>query len=115
MPSLFTGKCLFTGERNHADRLADQKYMKFTDAGKAADWIMSRRNREHGFAHFQEAMEAAGNPQNTLHAIHVAGTNGKGSTTNYISDMLIACGYQVGTFTSPHLVEHRDRIKINQE
>ncbi|MBR2668258.1 MAG: bifunctional folylpolyglutamate synthase/dihydrofolate synthase [Solobacterium sp.] len=89
--------------------------MRFNTVLEAEEWIMSRRNREHGFAHFQEAMEAAGNPQNTLHAIHVAGTNGKGSTTNYISDMLIACGYQVGTFTSPHLVEHRDRIKINQE
>ena len=87
--------------------------MKFTDAGKAADWIMSRRSREHGFAHFQQAMKLVGDPQDSFRSVHIAGTNGKGSVTNYIAHLLMSQGYKVGMFTSPHLVEHRDRIRIN--
>ncbi|MBQ6452485.1 MAG: bifunctional folylpolyglutamate synthase/dihydrofolate synthase [Solobacterium sp.] len=74
---------------------------------------MSRRNREHGFAHFQQAMKLVGDPQDSFRSVHIAGTNGKGSVTNYIAHLLMSRGYKVGMFTSPHLVEHRDRIRIN--
>lgn len=56
-----------------------------------------------------------GNPEAGLKFIHVAGTNGKGSVCTYISNMLIKCGKNVGTFTSPHLVKENERIRINGE
>ncbi len=57
--------------------------------------------------------DAIGNPQKMLKCIHVAGTNGKGSVTHIISSILQAQGYTVGTFTSPHYIDFRERIKIN--
>ena len=58
-------------------------------------------------------MKLAGNPQNRLDFIHVAGTNGKGSTVEYISNVLIYSGYKVGQFTSPFVLHYTDRIRIN--
>ena len=74
---------------------------------------MSRRNLNHGLSPLQSTLESIGNPQNTYRCIHVAGTNGKGSTCNYLKDILVSQGYKVGMFTSPHLMTHRDRIRIN--
>jgi len=54
-----------------------------------------------------------GNPQNKLKCIHIAGTNGKGSVTHIISSILQSQGYRTGTFTSPHYIDFRERIKIN--
>ena len=45
--------------------------------------------------------------------IHIAGTNGKGSTVNYLRSILNAHGYKVGTFTSPYLISHNDRIRVD--
>jgi dihydrofolate synthase/folylpolyglutamate synthase len=59
--------------------------------------------------------EAFGNPHQQLKAIHVAGTNGKGSTAHSIAAVLQKAGYKVGLFTSPHLIDFRERIKINGE
>ncbi len=53
------------------------------------------------------------NPQDKYPCIHVAGTNGKGSTSHMISSILQAAGYKVGLYTSPHLKDFRERIKIN--
>ena len=53
------------------------------------------------------------NPQEKYPCIHVAGTNGKGSTSHMISSILQAAGYKVGLYTSPHLKDFRERIKIN--
>ncbi|MGO4771092.1 folylpolyglutamate synthase/dihydrofolate synthase family protein [Flavobacterium sp. W22_SRS_FK3] len=53
------------------------------------------------------------NPQNSLKCIHVAGTNGKGSTSHMLSSVLQEAGYKVGLYTSPHLKDFRERIKIN--
>ncbi|KAF2325818.1 bifunctional folylpolyglutamate synthase/dihydrofolate synthase [Flavobacterium nitrogenifigens] len=53
------------------------------------------------------------NPQNVLKCIHVAGTNGKGSTSHMLSSILQEAGYKVGLYTSPHLKDFRERIKIN--
>ena len=55
------------------------------------------------------------NPQNAFKCIHVAGTNGKGSTSHILSAIYQANGYKVGLYTSPHLVDFRERIKINGE
>ncbi|MBF0694922.1 MAG: bifunctional folylpolyglutamate synthase/dihydrofolate synthase [Flavobacterium sp.] len=54
-----------------------------------------------------------GNPERRLKAIHVAGTNGKGSTSHMLSSVLMQAGYKVGLFTSPHLKDYRERIRIN--
>jgi dihydrofolate synthase / folylpolyglutamate synthase len=56
-----------------------------------------------------------GNPENKIKTIHVAGTNGKGSTSSMISSILQEAGYKVGLYTSPHLKDFRERIKINGE
>ena len=58
-------------------------------------------------------MAQVGNPHLSLKAIHVAGTNGKGSTSHLIAAALQAAGYKVGLFTSPHLVSLTERIRIN--
>ncbi len=55
------------------------------------------------------------NPHKELKIIHVAGTNGKGSTASLISSILQSDGYKVGLYTSPHLVDFTERIKINQK
>jgi dihydrofolate synthase/folylpolyglutamate synthase len=54
-----------------------------------------------------------GNPENNLKFIHVAGTNGKGSTSHLLASVLQEAGYKVGLYTSPHLKDFRERIKIN--
>ena len=58
--------------------------------------------------------ELLGNPQNSFKIIHIAGTNGKGSTSNMIHDVLMASGYKVGLFISPYLEEFSERIQINK-
>nr|MDA8422316.1 bifunctional folylpolyglutamate synthase/dihydrofolate synthase [Nitrospiraceae bacterium] len=58
-------------------------------------------------------MELMGNPQEKFRTVHIAGTNGKGSTSACIASMLQAAGYRVGLYTSPHLVSFTERIKIN--
>lgn len=54
-----------------------------------------------------------GNPEKNLKCIHVAGTNGKGSTSHLLASVLHEAGYKTGLFTSPHLKDFRERIKIN--
>jgi dihydrofolate synthase/folylpolyglutamate synthase len=54
-----------------------------------------------------------GNPHEQFRSVHVAGTNGKGSTTAMIASMMQGCGYAVGLYTSPHLVDLRERIQVN--
>jgi len=57
--------------------------------------------------------EHLGNPERNVKCIHVAGTNGKGSTSSMIASVLQEAGYRVGLYTSPHLKDFRERIKIN--
>lgn len=56
-----------------------------------------------------------GNPQNKFKSIHVAGTNGKGSTSHMLAAVFQTAGYKTGLYTSPHLKDFRERIKINGE
>lgn len=56
---------------------------------------------------------AIDNPQNKFKSIHIAGTNGKGSTSHMLAAMLQQAGYKTGLYTSPHLKDFRERIKIN--
>lgn len=57
--------------------------------------------------------EALGNPQQQFKSVHVAGTNGKGSTSHMLASVLQTAGYKTGLYTSPHLVDFRERIKID--
>lgn len=59
--------------------------------------------------------EIYGNPHLKFKSVHVAGTNGKGSVAHAIASIFQACGYKTGLFTSPHLKDYRERIKINGE
>ena len=59
--------------------------------------------------------QALGNPQDKLRFIHLAGTNGKGSTAAFCESCLHASGYRVGLYTSPHLVSVRERIQIDRQ
>ena len=59
--------------------------------------------------------EVLGNPQKKFKSIHVAGTNGKGSTSHMLAATLQTAGYKTGLYTSPHLLDFRERIRINGE
>ncbi len=61
----------------------------------------------------EELMKKIGNPENKLKFIHIAGTNGKGSTLEFISNALIYSGYKTGQFTSPFIIHYEDRMRIN--
>ena len=61
----------------------------------------------------RKVLENLGNPQDSLKYIHVAGTNGKGSTCAMLDSILREAGYKVGLYTSPHIFEYTERIKIN--
>lgn len=58
-------------------------------------------------------LDALGNPEQNIKAIHIAGTNGKGSVSHVIASILQEAGYKIGLYTSPHLKDFRERIKIN--
>lgn len=57
--------------------------------------------------------KVTGNPENGLTCIHIAGTNGKGSTSHLLASIFMEAGYKVGLYTSPHLKDFRERITIN--
>ena len=61
----------------------------------------------------EKLLQALDNPHHSLKCIHIAGTNGKGSTSHITSSIVQSAGYKVGLFTSPHLVDFRERIKVN--
>ena len=66
-----------------------------------------------GLANTQALDEHFGHPHQAYATIHVAGTNGKGSVSHSIASLLQECGYRVGLYTSPHLVDFRERIRVN--
>ena len=66
-----------------------------------------------GLQNISEMCRRLDNPQRNYFTIHVAGTNGKGSTSHIIASVLQQAGYCVGLFTSPHLVDFRERIRVN--
>lgn len=68
-----------------------------------------------GLDNIGKLLELLGNPQDSLDIIHVAGTNGKGSTCSFISSILKEAGYKVGLYTSPYLETFTERIRVNGE
>lgn len=68
-----------------------------------------------GLEHITEFCRHMGNPQRNFFTIHVAGTNGKGSVSHIIASVLQQAGYHTGLYTSPHLQDFRERIKVDGE
>jgi dihydrofolate synthase/folylpolyglutamate synthase len=66
-----------------------------------------------GLSNTIQLCEALGNPQHKFKAIHVAGTNGKGSTSHMLAAILQTAGYKAGLYTSPHLKQFTERIRVN--
>ena len=66
-----------------------------------------------GLERISELCNALGNPQNELRFIHVAGTNGKGSTSVMLSEILKSAGYKVGLFTSPYVYRFNERMRVD--
>ena len=56
-----------------------------------------------------------GNPQRNFYTVHIAGTNGKGSVSHMLASILQQAGYRTGLFTSPHLADFRERIRVDGE
>ena len=68
-----------------------------------------------GLERIQQLLASLGNPHQRVPVIHVAGTNGKGSVCAYLSSVLTQAGYQVGRYTSPHLIDWTERICLNEQ
>ena len=68
-----------------------------------------------GLDRIYQLLDALGNPHQQIPVIHVAGTNGKGSVCAFLLSILQTAGYRVGRYTSPHLIDWRERITINGE
>jgi dihydrofolate synthase/folylpolyglutamate synthase len=66
-----------------------------------------------GLGNTEALAELTGHPERRFRSVHVAGTNGKGSSSNLLAAVLQAAGYKVGLYTSPHLREFTERIKVN--
>lgn len=87
----------------------NENYQKSVD-------ILTSQGKFHiclGLDRISNILGLMGNPQDDLKIIHVAGTNGKGSVCSILSNILCKAGYKVGLYTSPHLFEYTERIKIN--
>lgn len=84
----------------------DYEKMTRTGSYNRTNFNLSRMNR---------ILAELGNPHKTLRCIHIAGTKGKGSTAGMVAAMLRGAGYRVGLYVSPHLLDIRERITINDE
>ncbi|TFG67912.1 MAG: bifunctional folylpolyglutamate synthase/dihydrofolate synthase, partial [Methanomassiliicoccus sp.] len=86
--------------------------MSYTDL---VDWMfnLERFGIKLGLDNMREFLDRIGNPHHEFRSIHVTGTNGKGSVCTFLADVLNAHGFRVGLYTSPHLVDFRERIKVD--
>ena len=81
---------------------------------EATDYLFSRRARgmKLGLENMQNLLKRLDHPEHQFPSIHIAGTNGKGSTAAILESILREAGYRTGLYTSPHLIDMRERIKI---
>lgn len=86
----------------------------FSNINDALEYIESKRVKR-SLSDFKKTLEDLGINVKQKNMIHIAGTNGKGSTVNYLRNILNAHGYKVGTFTSPYLICHNDRIRVDDK
>ncbi|MBB6445852.1 bifunctional folylpolyglutamate synthase/dihydrofolate synthase [Bacillus benzoevorans] len=87
----------------------------FSTYDEAIFWIESRLmlGIKPGLMRMEWLMERLGHPERKLKAVHVGGTNGKGSTVTFLRSILEQAGYETGTFTSPYIEQFNERISIN--
>lgn len=83
----------------------------------ALNWMLNRTKFGivPGLQRMEEMLVRLDNPHHHIKAVHVAGTNGKGSTISYLQSILLEAGYAVGTFTSPYIIDYREQIMFNGE
>ena len=75
--------------------------------------LSAAHTKRPGLERINTMLEHLGHPERDYEIVHIVGTNGKGSTAQFIASVLQAAGQQVGLFTSPHLVEFTERIQVN--
>lgn len=88
---------------------------QFTSYDQVHEFIASQKDRVYALDNFQRFMNDLCEPQRLLKTIHIGGTNGKGSSTNYIRSVLQTAGYKVATFTSPVLETRLEIMRINNQ
>ena len=91
--------------------------MRFKDINECIAFIESQRRKEGSTKNLNDMLklcEYFGSPQKALKCVHVAGTNGKGSTLAYLTSILMKAGYKVGSYTSPYIEVYNERIEINR-
>jgi len=92
-----------------------QESINYLYASTPAFHLIGKEAYKPGLSNTRALMEHLGNPQEAWPSVHIAGTNGKGSTSHLIAASLQCAGMKVGLYTSPHLVDYRERIRINGE
>lgn len=91
---------------------------RFGSYPEAVEWItglIAEKGMRPGLKRMEWLMKKLGHPERRLKFIHVAGTNGKGSTCAFLTKILLQNGYDVGTFTSPYLTKFTDRLRYNDQ
>ena len=113
----FVPLCEFSGivNRQIINKMTYAQTIDYLYASQPAFHLVGASAYKPGLDNTYRLMAHLGNPHERLHAVHVAGTNGKGSTSHLLAAALQAQGYKVGLFTSPHLVDFRERIRISGE
>ena len=83
---------------------------------ESCQWLenVPRYGHKDGLNNMLRLMDRLGHPEKSLKVIHVAGTNGKGSCCAMLHQILKECGFSVGLYTSPHLVDYRERIRVSR-
>lgn len=82
---------------------------------QAERFILSREffGMKLGLENIREFLASIGSPQDRFPAVHIGGTNGKGSTSAMLASVFHAAGYKTGLYTSPHLVDFRERVAVD--
>ena len=103
--------CAMAFDKKAYEALVSEVFLRFPSVQKAGfDGAYKP-----GLAHMLAFDEALGWPSRAFRSIHVAGTNGKGSVCNMLASVYAAAGFKTGLYTSPHIVDFRERIRINGE
>ena len=90
-----------------------QDYVTNYEEAVAYVYRIPRFNKNHSLEKIQHFLTRMGQPDRQMKVVHIAGTNGKGSTSAYLAGLLEKAGLKVGLFTSPHLVDVRERFQVN--
>ena len=85
------------------------------DSSELWEWLNAAQHRgvQPGLERMVRLLADLGNPERVLRCLHVAGTNGKGSVCAFAESILRAAGHRTGFYSSPHLVDFSERIRIN--